>query len=86
MMVNQLSAEQQQVMHVHGYDQQLLLKGQGLIDRANKGELAPITALEDMWQMLVDAEAAKLEQISSGLPPRQSWQDGAQWLQCSQEH
>ena len=58
-MVQSLSDAQMQVASIHGYRPSMVLKVQGMIDEANKGVLAPNTALEDIWAYLLDAKVVK---------------------------
>ena len=56
----ELSDKQKMNMQVHGYAPQLVIEVQSIIDKAIKGEMAPNTAFEDIWDVLFSQNIAKL--------------------------
>lgn len=56
-----LTAEQLSVLNLHGYPASLVMEVQSLIDAANKGDLAPNTALGDIWSILESRNICKEE-------------------------
>ncbi len=54
-----LTEEQRQMQSIHGYPSSVVIQVQNLIDQANKGEIAPLTAYEDIWVILYDLHICK---------------------------
>ena len=51
--------EQKHAQQIHGYSTVLVMNIQSILDRANKGEVPPITAYEDIWAILLDQKIVK---------------------------
>lgn len=63
-MMGDLTDAQKETMHVHGFSPQLVLMVQSCIDQANKGELAPNTAYEDIWTMLQEKNIVSVKTLT----------------------
>jgi len=55
-----LTDEQKSAARIHGYSAELVIKVQSMIDSALKGELAPNTAYENIWEDLLAAQIVKV--------------------------